>query len=92
MPSTADLVAVFLALHLIAGDHPPTDAEVGWMMWAGNGDAVWETGDRLGLVKPGERPWSSIKPFNPPADHRHDLATLRARAHPVAVPMRMPGN
>lgn len=87
--TTADLVTLFLALHLIASDHSPTEAEVGWLMWADNGAAVWETGRALGLVGPGEQPWASIKPYNPASDHRHDLATLRGRAHPAPVPMKM---
>ena len=83
MPTVSELVAFFLALNLIAGDHCPTDAEVGWMLWKDNGAVVWETGRLLGLVNPGERGWAEIKPFNPPADLRHDLGTLRHRAHPA---------
>lgn len=89
MPTTADLVTLFVALHLLAGEHAPTPAEVGWMMWADNGAAVWWVGTRLGLVAPGERPWAKLKPFNPPVDHCHDLGVLRQRAHPKTVPMKV---
>lgn len=97
MPTVADAVAVFLALHLIAGDHPPTPAESAWMTWNDNGSLVWETGRALGLVGPRERRAVDTPPLRGGegrmADHRSDLRTLRERAHPPAVvPMRMPNN
>lgn len=89
MPTAADLVTLFVSLWLIAGEHAPTTAEVGYLMWADNASVMWEVGLWLGLVAPAERPWASIRPFNPPSDHRHDLELLRVRAHPKPPPMRV---
>lgn len=86
VPTVADLITIFVAVHMIAADRPPTPADVGWMMREGNGAMTWEAGRLLGLVKPGERPQASLRPFDPPNDHRRDLSTLRDRAKPKAVP------
>ena len=91
MPTAEALVTVFLALHLIAGDKPATEAEGAFLSYDGRGEVAWAVGVRLGLVGKAERPWHAIPPFHPIRDHRHDLDTLRGRAHPQPVPMRMPG-
>lgn len=89
MPTTADLVAVFLALHLIAGEHPPTNAEAGYLAWNDNGVMVWEVGRWLGLVGPCEKSAIDTPPFRGGegrvSDHRSDLHRLRDRAHPPKV-------
>lgn len=87
----AHLLTLFLALHLIAADAPATDHEAAFLSLDGRGEVCWQVGVWLGLVGKGERPWHAIAPFRPISDHRHDLDTLRGRAHPKAVPMRMPG-
>lgn len=88
----SDLVTLFVALSLIAHDRPASESECGWMMWGGNGDAVWEAGRLVGLVGAAERSTARTPPIyvgeGLNRDHRRDLDRLRQRARPTPQPCR----